>query len=168
MHELAMRGEPSDLVFSKDDPNSRSMTRQSFAKDADINTIMSRYAVSGVLVDPANVDSARMPRFGDFSDLVDYPTLVSRINQAQSDFMTLPSDVRARFDNNVENLLEWIGDPKNVVEAVNLKVLQPSMIDATFTARPDLATPEWIAAQAFKNGAGAKPAGQGEAAPVTQ
>lgn len=155
---LCMRGVPSDLVFTKAD---RSMTRQSFAKDADINNIMAKYAVSGVLVDPNDVDSARLPHFGDFSDLVDYPTLVGRINQAQADFMTLPSGVRARFDNSVENLLDWIADPKNVVEAVSLHVLPESMIEATYAVHPELRPP--------KEGAGAAaPAGQAEGAPVTQ
>ena len=148
----------SGLDFPKDDPQSRSMTRQSFAKDADINNIMARYAVSGVLVDPLNVDSGRQPRFGDFSDLVDYPTLVGRIKQAQDDFMTLPSDVRARFNNSVEELLHWMSQPENVVEAVKIKVLPESMIEATYAIRPDLrpvtAPPEGA------QGAGDKPAGQ--------
>lgn len=165
---LCMRGPAGDLDFTipKDFPKtayhpSRSMTRQSFAKDADINNIMAQYAVSGVLVDPSNVDSARVPRFGDFSDLVDYPTLVGRINQAQADFMTLPSGVRARFDNNVENLLDWIGDPKNVVEAVALKVLPESMIEATYAVHPELRPVE-------VKGPGVSQAGQAEGAPVTQ
>jgi len=119
-----------------------SLTHQSFAKDADINNIMSKYAVSGVLVDPFNVDSGRVPRFGDFSDLVDYPTLVTRIGQAQADFMTLPSAVRAKFDNDVENLLSFISVPENVFEAVKLKVLPESMLEATFAVRPDLRPPE--------------------------
>jgi len=106
-------------------------THQSFAKDADINNIMAKYAVSGVLVDPTNVDLGRRPRFGDFSDLVDYPTMVSRINQAQADFMTLPSDVRAKFNNSVEECLNFIADPANVREAVKLGLLPESMIPVT-------------------------------------
>lgn len=120
----------SGLDFPKNDEKSRSLTRQSFAKDADINNIMSKYAVTGVLVDPANVDSERRPMFGDFSDLIDYPVLVSRINEAQAQFMTLPSEVRARFDNDVENLLVFLQDPKNVEEAVKMKILPEEMLPA--------------------------------------
>lgn len=141
---LASRGEDVQLTWPKD-KNGRliTMTQQSFAKDADINNIMAKYAVSGVLVDPLNVDSGRRPRFGDFSDLVDYPTLVSRINQAQADFMTLPSDVRAKFSNSVEECLNFIAEPANVREAVKLGLLPESMIPAT---------------DAVVNGAAAKPA----------
>lgn len=128
---MRRRGICEPLVFDKKDISCRSMTHQSFAKDADINTIMSRYAVSGVLVDPANVDSGRVARFGDFSDLTDYAQLVSRISQAQEDFLTLPSLVRARFDNSVENLLNFIAEPENVYEAVKLGVLPQSMIPST-------------------------------------
>lgn len=124
------RGFCSPLVFDGKDPSSRSMTHQSFAKDADINTIMKRYAVSGVLVDPLNVDSGRMPRFGDFSDIPDYARLVARVQQAQSDFMTLSADVRARFDNDVQKCLDFISDPSNVKEAVRLKLLPQAIADS--------------------------------------
>lgn len=131
------RGVCPALVFDAMDKNSRSMTHQSFAKDADINTIMSRYAVSGVLVDPMNVDSSRVPRFGDFSDLMDYSHVVNRIQQANADFMTLPSEVRARFDNDVEKCLQFIAEPANVREAVTLGLLPKTMIPATDAVFPD-------------------------------
>ena len=133
---LGVRGVDEGIFCDPKSESGRSLTRQSFAKDADINTIMSRYAISGVLVDPLDVDSGRQPRFGDFSDLSDYATLVGRINQAQADFMTLPSDVRARFGNDVEQLLRWISEPQNVVEAVNLKLLPETMIEATTSNSP--------------------------------
>ncbi|QXP08361.1 MAG: internal scaffolding protein [Arizlama microvirus] len=132
------RGICEPLVFDPKDKASMSMTRQSFAKEADINTIMGRYAVSGVLVDPLNVDSSRVARFGDFSDITDYSHLVGRIQQAQADFMTLPSVVRAKFDNDVEKALEFITVPENVFEAVKLGLVPETMLEATFLVRPDL------------------------------
>ena len=129
---LATRGKSEALSWPKNkDGKVITLTHQSFAKDADINNIMAKYLVTGVLVDPLNVDSGRRPRFGDFSDLVDYPTMVSRINQAQADFMTLPSDVRAKFSNSVEECLNFIADPANVREAVKLGLLPESMIPIT-------------------------------------
>lgn len=127
------RGLSVPLVFSGKDVLTRSMTHQSFAKDADINTIMSRYAVSGVLVDPMNVDSSRVARFGDYSDLADYAQLVSRVQQAQSDFMTLPALVRARFDNSVEKCLDFVANPVNVKECVELGLLPVSALPVVNT-----------------------------------
>ena len=63
---LGIRGDDPGLHFSKDDPKSVSMTRQSFAKDADINTIMARYPNGGV---PLDAFMQGTPVFGDFSDL---------------------------------------------------------------------------------------------------
>jgi phage internal scaffolding protein len=136
---LASRGVDDGMSWPKD-KNGRviTLTHQSFAKDADINNIMAKYAVTGVLVDPSNVDAGRQPRFGDFSDLVDYPTMVSRINQAEADFMTLPSAVRAKFSNSVEECLNFIAQPENVVESVKLGLLPESSLEATFAVRPDL------------------------------
>lgn len=161
---MRKRGKCDPLMFDPKDKASMSMTRQSFAKEADVNTIMSRYAVSGVLVDPMNVDSARVARFGDFSDVADYGHLLNRLNQAQADFMTLPSTVRAKFDNDVEKALQFITVPENVVEAVKLGLVPETMIDATFTVRPDLADPAWLKAHGLlKEEAGDQPA----ATPVT-
>lgn len=115
------------LYFSPDDPRSRSRTHQSYAKDADINNIMGKYKKTGVLGNPS-ISSQRSARFGDFSDLVDYPTMVSRIQQAQDDFMTLPSEVRAKFNHMVENALDFIADPANADEAVRLGLLPKEVL----------------------------------------
>jgi len=113
------------IVFDVTNPRSRSRTHQSFAKDADINNVMAKFRLTGVLGDP-NLSSARRAQFGDFSDITDYPTMVNRIKQAQADFLTLPSEVRAKFDNLVENCIEFISDPKNADEAVTLGLLPPT------------------------------------------
>lgn len=132
------RGVAVKLMFDSKDESSRSRTHQSFAKDADINNIMKKYAVTGVLVDPSLVNSTRQPRFGDFSDLVDYPTLVIRVRQAQSDFMTLPAAVRERFNNDVGEALEFLADPANVKEAVELKLLPESVLPKPPVSPADL------------------------------
>jgi len=111
------------------------MTRQSFAKDADINVIMSRYPNGGV---PLDAIMQGQPIFGDFSDVHDFGAMVNRVQQARDNFMLLPAETRVKFDNNVESLLTFINDPKNVIEAVRLQLLPESMIEATFAVRPDL------------------------------
>lgn len=137
---LGLRGVDEGIVMPKDkDGNPIGMTRQSFAKDADINTIMARYPNGGVPLDFMNLGT---PIFGDFSDLTDFGTVVNRVNQARENFMLLPSALRARFDNDVEKLLNFISTPENVREAVDLKLLPESMLEATYAVRPDLRPPE--------------------------
>lgn len=132
---LGLRGDDCLLHFPVDDDNSRSMTRQCFAKDADINTIMSRYPNGGV---PLDILMNGSPIFGDFSDLHDFGSVVNRVNQAKDNFMLLSADIRKRFDNDVEKLLDFINAPENVQEAVNLRLLPESMLEATYAIRPDL------------------------------
>ena len=58
---LASRGKSEGLSWPVDKNGKLiTMTHQSFAKDADMNNIMAKYAVTGVLVDPLNVDSGRL------------------------------------------------------------------------------------------------------------
>lgn len=153
-----------DCRHPKDAPANdprRSLTRQSFAKDADINNLMARYPNGGVPLDAILVRDPNEAIFGDFSDLGDFSGLMNRVSEAQAAFMALPSSVRARFDNDVAKLLAFIDAPENVVEAVKLQLLPESMLDATFTVRPDLATPEWKAAKEAAAKAALPPAGEG-------
>lgn len=119
---IGMRGAPAVLVFD-DSEESRSMCHQSFAKDADINNIMKKYEVTGVLVDPRFVNENRAPRFGDYSDIPDFAVIQQRVIDARADFMTLPADVRARFQNDVGEALEFVADPANLEEAVKLHMI---------------------------------------------
>lgn len=121
---MFLRGsDNAKITFDSKNPKSQSRTHQSFAKDADINNIMQRFQKTGVLVDPTLMSSERQPRFGDFSDIADYSQIVGRINEANEAFMTLSAEVRFRFNNDVEECLQFIADPKNLEEAVKLKLL---------------------------------------------
>lgn len=122
------RGLRCVVDFPVDSKGNRiSRTKQNFAKDADINNIMSRYRRTGLLVDPVSC-SYRRPNFGDFSDMVELPFLIDRIRSAQSSFMVLPAALRERFHNEVAELIDFVSDPKNVKEAVDLHLLPASVL----------------------------------------
>lgn len=142
------------LVFDPNDPNSRSRTKQSFAKEADINNIMKRASKTGVLIDPAFV-SNRRPYFGDFSD-VDFRVNVDRISQVNQAFMCLPAEVRSRFANDPGLLLDFVADSKNADEARKLGLLPPLTPDEIALrnkAYDDLRAAEKAAGQAPVGGA---------------
>jgi hypothetical protein len=72
-----------------------SLTRQSEAEEADINTIVKRFGVTGVL---PNVE--RPPRYGDFVGLVnDFQTAQNLVVAATRSFEKLPGHVREMFNN---------------------------------------------------------------------
>jgi hypothetical protein len=92
-----------------------SMTRQEFAEECDINSIMRRYEghVSG---GPGNlppvagtgmyIDFAEMP-----DNLMDY---LQKIKDAENAFMTLPAVVRKEFENDALAFVDYASNPENL------------------------------------------------------
>lgn len=116
--EPPRRGHPrdgvrQDLYFPHDD----GMTRQEFAEDSDINTIVRKYGSYATLGEP--------PIFGDFSEVPDYQTALNLINQARDSFMELPSSLRARFDNDPGAFIAFMDDPANGDELITLGLRKP-------------------------------------------
>lgn len=119
---------PPNPGFKNDEP---SLTQQHFKDDADINNIMARYQKTGVLVDPLT-QTTRKPMFDDFSELGDFRDHQQAVIEAQDMFMQLPSKLRARFANDPAELLQWLSDPANKDEAIELGLM----------SKPPVATPE--------------------------
>ena len=95
-----------------------SKTEQSHKDVTNINKIMER-ATRGI---PPRV-AAGNGLYGDFSSGMDLQDVMNRVTDAKRDFMSLPSHVRKRFDNDVVQLLDFISDPSNNEEAVSLGLL---------------------------------------------
>lgn len=89
-------------------------TKQSFKADADINVIVSRFIKSGYL--PPAVQE---PRFGDVTGL-EFQSAMQLVAGARSQFEALPSAVRARFKNDPAAFLEFVGNPVNAPELVEM------------------------------------------------
>lgn len=68
--------------------------KQSFKDEADINTIVRRFGLDGEL--PVGV---RMPVYGDFLHVNDFHQAANSIALANESFDALPARVRARFNN---------------------------------------------------------------------
>lgn len=109
----------SDLVCL--DP---SLAQQSFKDDADINVLLERFKVTGMM--PQGVI---MPTYGDFTGISDYRTAVDAIKKASDAFMELPANIRSRFDNDPQRFLEFCHDDKNRDEAVRLGLVPPPKVE---------------------------------------
>lgn len=96
-----------------------SLTVQSMAEDADINVIVARFGITGRM--PEN---PRLPQYGDFSGISDYQSAMNAVLEAQEAFMELTPQVRARFDNDPQKLLEFVADDRNITEARSLGLLK--------------------------------------------
>lgn len=102
------------LMFDKSNPQSVSMTERSHKGETDINKIVARAEKNKVF--PV---STRPAIFADFSGY-DFERNMITIAKANEAFMSLPVDIRKRFNNNVSELVAFVEDPKNKDEAIKL------------------------------------------------
>jgi len=105
------------------------MAQQQFRDECNINVIVERFGLTGQL--PSNV---RAPEYGDFTSVVDFQTAMQAVRQAQESFMLFPAEVRERFGNDPQRLLEFCADSANLDEARKLGLVMPSEpVEATPT-----------------------------------
>lgn len=97
-------------------------TQQNFCDECDINTILEKFGVTGEL--PA---TTRMPIQADFTDVMDYQTAMNAVIAADAAFMELPAKTRARFQNDPQQLMEFLQDEGNRAEAKKLGLLAPEV-----------------------------------------
>ena len=107
------------VVTINDEP---SITQQQFREQADINEIMKKYKKTGDW--PQSVSRGA---FMDTTNLPSYQEALDVVRAAESAFIELPAKVRRRFDNNPQELISFLEDPKNNQEAINLGLKEPNL-----------------------------------------
>jgi len=93
-------------------------TQQHFKEETDINNILRQFNLTGQLP-----NKTLSPRYGDFSGIGDYHSALNQVIAAEGEFMTLPAQLRARFDNDPQELIEFLNNPENKDEAVKLGLI---------------------------------------------
>jgi len=121
---------PSRIVFTKP-----TMAKQSHKAECDINNIMKNYSKTGVIQHARDVQGS----YGDFTGVADYHESMNKVIEAQSAFMNLPSKIRRRFGNDPALFLEFVNDPSNLEEAVELGILEktPDIAAEGGQSKPD-------------------------------
>lgn len=97
---------------------------QSQKDEADINTIVKNFGITGQL--PTNV---RVPTYGDFEYVGDYRSALHALMEADKSFMAMPAEVRSRFENDPQQFLDFCSDPANLPEMRKLGLAVPSSDD---------------------------------------
>ena len=105
-----------------------SLTQQHFKDETDINNILRQFNVTGMLP-----EAPLSPRYGDFSGIVDYHSALNAVIAAEDSFMTLPAQIRARFENDPAQLIDFLGDENNRSEAEKLGLLEVPKAESTVT-----------------------------------
>ena len=104
---------PKSPGFSSNKP---SLTVQAAGVEADINNIMAKYMKTGVI--SPDVISRRQAVFTDIGKFGDYGTLLDAVCAVQEEFDSLKPEIRERFGNSPEELINWLQDSANYDEAV--------------------------------------------------
>lgn len=112
--------QPPQVQIDFNDP---SRTTQDYAGEANINTLMAKYAQTGLL----GPKGAPMepPTFRDVRHLQqDYHQAMNTVRRAQELFEASPARIRDRFGNQPSQLLAFLSDPNNRQEAEKLGLIE--------------------------------------------
>ena len=91
------------------------LTQQHFKDECDINNILRQFNITGQLP-----EQTLSPRYGDFTGISDYQTALNQVIAAEDEFMRLPADLRARFENDPAQLIDFLEKSENKDEAIKL------------------------------------------------
>lgn len=99
-----------------------SLTEQQFAEDCDVNVILKRILrVPTVLqaFQRGELDSTT-GTYGDFSSMPSYQEALQQVIDANAKFNELPAEIRLKFNNDPQRLIDYLGDKNNLEESYKI------------------------------------------------
>lgn len=99
-----------------------SMTKQAAADECDINNIMAQFRKTGLLTHVRQNEG----EYGDFTNALEYHECLNKLREADAMFSTMPSDLRAKFDNDPAKFLDFAQNPDNQQEMIDLGLSTPN------------------------------------------
>lgn len=112
----------------------RDRADQSFKVECDIRELVRRFGLTGQM--PPNF---KMPQYGDFTGVSDFHTAMHVVVEAEQAFMELPAEMRRRFANDPQLLMEFLADEGNRDEAVKLGLVNKPEVTRTGEQVPPVA-----------------------------
>lgn len=109
-----------DFSFHTEGP---SLTRQEFAEECDVNSLMARYETTGQMF--PNMQRGE-PAYLDLSDVPDLHTAMNVMNAAVEAFSSLPAKVRFEFENDPMKFVEFAEDPENLEQMRQWGLAKPA------------------------------------------
>lgn len=138
---MALRNRFSAPVKQAVYNNEASLTKQSFAADADINNIVGAHLKKrqpGVQPMPiGNPAATRRITYG-FQPALDYHQALNTVVSARIKFDSLPAKVRTRFANDVGAMLDFAANPENRAEALEYGLVVPTDEEAAAKTKAEL------------------------------
>lgn len=124
-----------------------SLTHQSMKGECDINHIMAKFEKTGILEHRNTFEG----QYGDFTNLpLSYHESMNAVLAAEEMFLTIPSRIRKRFGNDPGLFLEFVANPDNSKEIVEMglaterqqaEIIEPVTITPKKAATPPTPPP---------------------------
>ena len=129
------------------DSSHPSLTQQEFKESCDINNILAKFAVQAQAlgVEPSQLMPQDQGTYGDFSNLDDFQTAQNKIAFLNDQFSNLPSDVRRKFGDNLNNFIAAISDPSRIDELGELGVWNKESYQQFKRERSKMLDPDYLA-----------------------
>lgn len=124
-------GFPRKVVDCSKDPV---VVVQADANEADINKIVARMNKTGQM--PRMADGE--PFYGDISEFTGLQDAYIKVQEANELFMSMDASIRTRFDNDPVKMVEFLEDPSNYDEALELGMV----VKRPKVSEPDPGVPE--------------------------
>ena len=97
----------------------RSRTKQSQKAECDVNNILKKFRETGIITHRNTYEGD----YGDFTEVPsDYHEAMNLMRRADEMFLSIPADVRERFNNDAGQFLNFVQDPANAEEMYELKL----------------------------------------------
>lgn len=94
-----------------------SLTQKHQAAETDINVIVKRFGVTGML--PQRLNALNLEAF---DDIFDFQTAMNAVTEAQKAFELVPAEIRGRFQNDPQKFVEFVSNPANSDELIRMKL----------------------------------------------
>jgi len=114
---------------------STSLTIQSQTLETDINEIVRRVGIGAPM--PTNT---RIPEYGDYTEIRDFRSALEAVANAESHFMQLPAAVRAQFQNDPQEFLQFCTTPGNDQKLMEWGLRRPAEAPGATIVTPPATT----------------------------
>lgn len=108
-------------------------TQQQWKDMVNVNNIMAKYKRTGSISHLRNVQNGV---YADLTTIPDYMSALMTVHQAREAFESLPALVREKFKHDPAQLIDYLKDPKNKDEAIELGLVKKPVVTPTPPSTP--------------------------------
>lgn len=94
-------------------------TKQSFKDEVDINKIIKKHARTGMITHV----NKKQPFYGDVSSIGSYQESLEIVRNAEELFGNMSAEIRNRFNNEPQEMIDFLANPANKEEAIKLGMI---------------------------------------------